>query len=186
MFEWVLACAGDAKTYSPFEIGARITEVGMLGVLALRMQKPILWDAENRRASELPEADAIIDPKPSTDAYLPRSLYRDRSRRKREKTANPQDPTHPIRRSDRKTSKPSEIQSSLTDSYGRHGEHCVVAEICLNAGNVEAEIQRSGNGLCRPVPAAVCDCRSHHGFQDGLARVVLDGSTKLGRVSRIH
>lgn len=42
MFEWVLACAGDAKTYSPFEIGARITEIGMLGVLALRMQKPIL------------------------------------------------------------------------------------------------------------------------------------------------
>jgi predicted dehydrogenase len=72
MFEWVLACAGDAKTYSPFEIGARITEVGMLGVLALRMQKPILWDAENRRATGLPEADAIIDPKPSTDAYSPR------------------------------------------------------------------------------------------------------------------
>ena len=69
MFEWVLACAGDAKTYSPFEIGARITEVGMLGVLALRMQKPILWDAENRRATGLPEADAIIDPKPSTNAY---------------------------------------------------------------------------------------------------------------------
>jgi predicted dehydrogenase len=36
MFEWVLACAGDAKTYSPFEIGARITEVGMLGVQTLR------------------------------------------------------------------------------------------------------------------------------------------------------
>ncbi|MCX7386426.1 MAG: hypothetical protein NTX48_07140 [Planctomycetales bacterium] len=65
----VLACAGDAKTYSPFEIGARITEVGMLG-LALRMQKPILWDAENRRVTGLPEADAIIDPKPSTNAYL--------------------------------------------------------------------------------------------------------------------
>lgn len=72
MFEWVLACAGDAKTYSQFEIGAQITEVGMLGVLALRMQKPILWDAENRRARELPEADAIIDPKPSTDVYSPR------------------------------------------------------------------------------------------------------------------
>ena len=72
MFEWVLACAGDAKTYSPFEIGARITEIGMLGVLALRLQKPILWDAENRRAAGLPEADAIIDPTPSTNAYSPR------------------------------------------------------------------------------------------------------------------
>lgn len=72
MFEWVLACAGDAKTYSPFEIGARITEIGMLGVLALRLQKPILWDAENRRVTDLPEADAIIDPTPSTKAYSPR------------------------------------------------------------------------------------------------------------------
>ena len=72
MFEWVLACAGDAKTYSPFEIGARITEIGMLGVLALRLQKPILWDAENCRATNLPEADAIINPKPSTTAYSPR------------------------------------------------------------------------------------------------------------------
>ncbi len=72
MFEWVLACAGDTKTYSPFEIGARITEVGMLGVLALRMQKPILWDAAKRQATGLPEADAIIDPKPATEDYLPR------------------------------------------------------------------------------------------------------------------
>jgi hypothetical protein len=71
MFEWVLACAGDAKSYSPFEIGAQITEVGMLGVLALRMQKPILWDAANRKAVGLPEADAIIDPRPATDKYLP-------------------------------------------------------------------------------------------------------------------
>lgn len=70
MFEWVLACAGDCKTYSPFEVGARITEIGMLGVLALRLQKPILWDAAKRQATGLPEADAIIDPKPSTDRYL--------------------------------------------------------------------------------------------------------------------
>ena len=73
MFEWVLACAGDAKSYSPFEIGARITEVGMLGVLALRMQKPIFWDAQKRQALGLPEADAIIDPKPATDKFLPSS-----------------------------------------------------------------------------------------------------------------
>lgn len=74
MFEWALACAGDAKSYSPFEIGARITEVGMLGVLALRMQKPIVWDAEKRQAVGLPEADAIIDPKPATEEYLPRKV----------------------------------------------------------------------------------------------------------------
>lgn len=73
MFEWVLACAGDAKTYSPFEIGARITEVGMLGVLALRLRKPIVWDAAKRQAVGLPEADALIDPQPATDKYAARS-----------------------------------------------------------------------------------------------------------------
>lgn len=72
MFEWVLACAGDAKTYSPFEVGARITEIGLLGVLALRMQKPIDWDAAGRKAPGMPEADALIDPPPATDKYLPK------------------------------------------------------------------------------------------------------------------
>jgi hypothetical protein len=72
MFEWVLACAGDAKSYSPFEIGARITEVGMLGVLALRTQKPINWNAEKRQAVGMPEADGMIDPRPATEEYLPR------------------------------------------------------------------------------------------------------------------
>jgi predicted dehydrogenase len=73
MFEWVRACAGEGKTYSPFEIGGRITEVGMLGILALRMQKPITWDAANRRAVGLPEADAIIDPKSATERYFHRA-----------------------------------------------------------------------------------------------------------------
>jgi predicted dehydrogenase len=71
MFEWALACAGDAKSYSPFEVGARITEIGMLGVLALRLQQPITWDAARRQAVGLPEADPLIDPQPRSDKYLP-------------------------------------------------------------------------------------------------------------------
>ena len=73
MFEFALACAGDAESYSPFEVGARITEVGMLGVLALRTQQPITWDAAQRKAIGLPAADAIIDPDPRTTKYAPRS-----------------------------------------------------------------------------------------------------------------
>ena len=69
MFEFALACTGDAKTYSPFEIGAKVTEIGMLGVLALRTQKTINWDAQQRKAIDLPEADAIINPKPRTDQF---------------------------------------------------------------------------------------------------------------------
>lgn len=66
------ACAGEAGTYSPFEIEARITAAGMLGVLAFRLQKPFVWDAESRQLVGVREADAIIDPKPATDLYLPR------------------------------------------------------------------------------------------------------------------
>ena len=72
MFEWVLACAGSTKTYSPFEVGARITELGMLGVLALRMQRPIQWDAETCSAVGLPAAASLIDPLPATTKYLPK------------------------------------------------------------------------------------------------------------------
>jgi predicted dehydrogenase len=70
MFEWVRACAGEGKSYSPFEIGARITEAGMIGLLALRLGRPIEWDAAGRRATGLPEADRLIDPPPSTTKFL--------------------------------------------------------------------------------------------------------------------
>jgi hypothetical protein len=44
VFEFALGCAGDAKLYSPFEVGAKITEIGMLGVLVLGMQQTLDWD----------------------------------------------------------------------------------------------------------------------------------------------
>ena len=55
MFEWVLACAGDAKSYSPFEIGARITEVGMLGVLASACNSPSCGTRHNVKRWALPK-----------------------------------------------------------------------------------------------------------------------------------
>jgi len=70
MFEWVRACAGEGRTYSPFEIGARITEIGMIGLLALRLGRPIEWDASARRAVGLPEADRLIDPPASTTKFF--------------------------------------------------------------------------------------------------------------------
>lgn len=73
MLEWVRACAGEGRCYSPFEIGARITEAGMIGLLALRLGRPIQWDASARRATGLPEADRLIEPAPSTTKFF-RSL----------------------------------------------------------------------------------------------------------------
>ena len=40
-------------------------------ILALRLQKPITWDAAKRQAVGMPEADAIIDPKAATNKFLP-------------------------------------------------------------------------------------------------------------------
>lgn len=70
MFEWVRACAGEGRCYSPFEIGTRMTEAGMIGLLALRLGRPIEWDAAARRATGLPEADRLIDPAPSTTKFF--------------------------------------------------------------------------------------------------------------------
>jgi len=70
MFEWVRACAGEGRAYSPFEIGARITEVGMIGLVALRLGRPVEWDAAGRRAVGLPEAAPLIDPAPATTRFF--------------------------------------------------------------------------------------------------------------------
>ena len=58
--DWIDACKGGAPASSHFGYGARLTEIALLGVLAVRMKKRIEWDAENLRAMGLTEADAII------------------------------------------------------------------------------------------------------------------------------
>lgn len=70
MLEWVRACAGEGRSYSPFEVGTRITELGMIGLVALRLGRPIEWDAAARRAVGLLEADRLIDPVPATTRFF--------------------------------------------------------------------------------------------------------------------
>jgi predicted dehydrogenase len=60
--EWVSACRGDAKTLSNFGYAATLTEALLVGNLALRTGKKILWDAANMQATGCPEAAAIIRP----------------------------------------------------------------------------------------------------------------------------
>jgi predicted dehydrogenase len=58
--DWIDACKGGAAASCNFEYGARLTEIALVGVLALRMRKAIEWDAANLRVIGMPEADALI------------------------------------------------------------------------------------------------------------------------------
>ena len=58
--EWLDACKGGAPAGSNFAYGAQLTELALLGVLALRSRKPIEWNADNLTARGVPEAEAII------------------------------------------------------------------------------------------------------------------------------
>lgn len=58
--DWLDACKGGAPASSNFEYGARLTEVVLLGNVALRAGKRIDWDGVNLKAKNAPEADALI------------------------------------------------------------------------------------------------------------------------------
>jgi predicted dehydrogenase len=58
--EWLDACKGGKPAGSNFAYGARLTEIVLLGVLALRTRQRIEWDAANSRAKGAPRADEII------------------------------------------------------------------------------------------------------------------------------
>lgn len=58
--DWIDACKGGEPATSPFSYGAHLTEIALLGVLSLRMQKPITWNAAEMKADGLPAADAFI------------------------------------------------------------------------------------------------------------------------------
>jgi predicted dehydrogenase len=60
--EWIAAIkAGRPQDcYSRFEIGAQLTEIMLLGCVALRVGKKIQWDGPNMRAINCPEAAPFI------------------------------------------------------------------------------------------------------------------------------
>lgn len=58
--EWIDAIKGGAQAMSHFGYAAKLTELALLGALALRVGKKIVWNAAEMRAENLPEADKII------------------------------------------------------------------------------------------------------------------------------
>jgi predicted dehydrogenase len=57
---WVDAIKGKGQTDSPFEYSAKLTEVMLLGVVALRTGKKIVYDGANMRITNVPEANQYL------------------------------------------------------------------------------------------------------------------------------
>jgi predicted dehydrogenase len=58
--DWLDACKGGRPASSNFEYGAALTEVGLLGLVAMRVGKKIYWDAKAMKATNAPEADKYL------------------------------------------------------------------------------------------------------------------------------
>ena len=58
--DWLDACKGGTPASGNFEYGAALTEVGLLGLVALRVGKKIYWDAKAMKATNAPAADHLI------------------------------------------------------------------------------------------------------------------------------
>jgi predicted dehydrogenase len=59
---WAMACKGEAEAASPFEYAARLTEVMLLGIVALRagQGRKILYDADRMEVTNVPEANQYL------------------------------------------------------------------------------------------------------------------------------
>lgn len=57
---WVDACKGRTESSCPFEYAARLTEVMLLGIVALKAGKRISYDGPNMRVTNLPQANDYL------------------------------------------------------------------------------------------------------------------------------
>jgi|688.fasta_scaffold58601_4 predicted dehydrogenase len=60
--EWLKACKGGPAALSSFDYAALLTEVVLLGNVALRTGQQIHWDGPAGKAKNCPAADAFIEP----------------------------------------------------------------------------------------------------------------------------
>jgi predicted dehydrogenase len=58
--DWLDACKGGKASSANFEYSAGLTEVGLLGLVAMRLQKKMYWDAKAMKATNAPEADKFL------------------------------------------------------------------------------------------------------------------------------
>ena len=59
--DWLDACKGGEKASANFEYGAVLTEMGLLGLVAMRVGKQLEWDAVAMKATNAPQADEYLE-----------------------------------------------------------------------------------------------------------------------------
>ena len=60
--EWTEACKSGERTVCPIEFGCEMTELGLLGALALRTGRLLEWDSNAMRVTNDEQANALVDP----------------------------------------------------------------------------------------------------------------------------
>ncbi|MEI7730730.1 MAG: Gfo/Idh/MocA family oxidoreductase [Verrucomicrobiota bacterium] len=58
--DWLDACKGGPQASANFEYGAALSEIGLLGLVAMRVGKKMLWDAKAMKSPNAPEADKYL------------------------------------------------------------------------------------------------------------------------------
>ncbi|MHC1766842.1 MAG: Gfo/Idh/MocA family protein [Verrucomicrobiia bacterium] len=58
--DWIEACKGGPAASASFEYGARLTEIALLGIVALRTGKTLHWNGPKMKADNAPEAEPLI------------------------------------------------------------------------------------------------------------------------------
>jgi predicted dehydrogenase len=61
--EWLEACRGQGETFSGFDIGGKLTEIGLAGVVGIRAGKTLEWNGEKMEATNAPEAARFVHTK---------------------------------------------------------------------------------------------------------------------------
>lgn len=59
--DWIDACKGGEAASANFEYGAALTEIGLLGLVAMRVGKQMEWDAASMKSPNVPEADRFLN-----------------------------------------------------------------------------------------------------------------------------
>ena len=65
--DWLQAIREGGKAGADFDYSAPLTEAVLLGTLAQRTGRPIVWDRARMSALDVPEADALLKPELSPE-----------------------------------------------------------------------------------------------------------------------